>query len=581
MDGYVLIFVLILVYTFFSNKRRDDRLNEIEKKINTYFEQNTSQSSVVSKQGRGLVENLPSIPPQSTANSIQTDSNAIVDDKEPAFISWLKQDILVKVGALLLLMSLAWFVTYAFANNWIGPVGRIMIGLMVGVSILILGTIRIRLFSSQGAIFTAVGSTTVILTTSAAQYIYEMFSPMSALVIMFTMVVYVAFVSLQYERSSLAYVSLISALLAPFIINSSSADPLQLMLYLLLVVIGTLWVVWRLRVEKITLVALLGVIFYTFAVYGLDTGVALLFACLFTGIFFITNIISLIRRYSDWVSPVHVTTALLTGVYLTVSVISLAPSEWVSSYLLVWTLVFAYGSYIVFVRTLNKIPFYIYSATSLVLLGTATAYELSGAWLTIMLTAEVLAMVILIARVSKERKYINLATMLFVVPGILTIDHISSYRWFNDLPVDDFLALVAFTSALVVAGVERSRVLNKPDESHILESGQGVLYSVAGIYTSIIIWLVFHSIFSETMATMLALILYSVTGLLLYITGKAQSDSYVKKAGIVILVFVVLRLLIVDVGELDMAGRIITFLVIGLMFMSTAFLPKIINKIDN
>jgi uncharacterized membrane protein len=582
MDEYLLLFVLIVIFTFFNNKKRDTRLNDLEKKLDLLNQQINNGSAAVTQVNNNPSVLLPNIPAPVNFSASASPILVTPNEKGSAFVDWLKQDTLVKIGALLLLMSLAWFVTYAFANNWIGPVGRILIGLLFGVSILIFGTVRIRLYGSQGAIFTVVGSTIVIMTTSAAQYVYSMFPPTSALLIMFTMVVYVAFVSLQYERASLAYASLITALLAPFIINSHSGDALLLMLYLLLVVVGTLWVVWRLRAEKITLMALVGVIMYTAAVYGLDTGVALIFSFLFTGIFFITNIVSLIRRYTDWVSPIHITTALVTGLYLITSVISLSPAEWISTYLLVWALVFAYGSYVVFVRTLNKVPFYIYSATSLILLGTATAYELSGAWLTIMLTVEVLVMVMLMARVAKEHKYLNLATALFIVPGIYTLEHIGSYAWNNGLPMDDLIALVIFTAALVLVGIERSRVVDNQDDSHLLESGQRVLYSFAGIYTFVIIWLCFHSIFSDTTATMFALIIYSITGLLLYITGKMQLDSSIKTAGIVTLSFVVLRLLVVDVWSLEMTGRIITFLIIGLLFMSTAFLPKLVtNKADN
>ena len=48
------------------------------------------------------------------------------------FSAWMKEDLLLKFGALLLLIGFGWLTTYAFLNNWIGPMGRITLGIIVG-----------------------------------------------------------------------------------------------------------------------------------------------------------------------------------------------------------------------------------------------------------------------------------------------------------------------------------------------------------------------------------------------------------------------------------------------------------------
>ena len=64
-------------------------------------------------------------------------------------VAWFKEDWLLKLGALLLLFGFGWFVTYAFLNNWIGPVGRITLGIVAGVGILLLGWWRIQTYLRQ------------------------------------------------------------------------------------------------------------------------------------------------------------------------------------------------------------------------------------------------------------------------------------------------------------------------------------------------------------------------------------------------------------------------------------------------
>ncbi len=65
-------------------------------------------------------------------------------------ISWVKEDWLLKLGALLLLIGFGWLVSYAFANNWIGPMGRITLGIMAGAVFILLGYWRIQKFIHQG-----------------------------------------------------------------------------------------------------------------------------------------------------------------------------------------------------------------------------------------------------------------------------------------------------------------------------------------------------------------------------------------------------------------------------------------------
>src|SRR3990167_3790055 len=85
------------------------------------------------------------------------------------FLAWISENWLLKLGALLLLIGFGWLVTYAFLNNWIGPMGRIAFGLVAGAGILALGYWRMRTFVTQGAVFVALGAAVILLTTYAAR----------------------------------------------------------------------------------------------------------------------------------------------------------------------------------------------------------------------------------------------------------------------------------------------------------------------------------------------------------------------------------------------------------------------------
>jgi len=90
---------------------------------------------------------------------------------------WLKEDWLLKLGATLLLIGFGWLATFAFVNNWIGPMGRITLGLVAGVLILVLGWWRLRSYVYQGSTFLVLGSSVILLTTFAARELYDFLVP--------------------------------------------------------------------------------------------------------------------------------------------------------------------------------------------------------------------------------------------------------------------------------------------------------------------------------------------------------------------------------------------------------------------
>jgi uncharacterized membrane protein len=51
--------------------------------------------------------------------------------------SQLGTRVLSKIGVVLLLVGVAWFLKWAFDNRWIGPMGRVAAGLLVGAGVIL------------------------------------------------------------------------------------------------------------------------------------------------------------------------------------------------------------------------------------------------------------------------------------------------------------------------------------------------------------------------------------------------------------------------------------------------------------
>jgi len=513
--------------------------------------------------------------PEHFAPSTVSDDN--VETTTEGFFVWLKKDFMVKLGAFLLLLAFGWFVSYAFANDWIGEMGRIMLGLIAGAFIMILGMWRIEARPHQGGIFLVLGSTIIILTLYAAREIYDFFTPLSALFIMFASVALVAFVSVRYNRKKLALASLILAGIAPWFTIAFTTDVVTMSLYLLVIVLGTLWVVY-LRgwsILTFTSLALVCMHEFPFMFYGGDDTEALLFSFLFTAIFFVANIIGLMANENEENRRSHLYIAVGTGIYLILWILGAAAEEWQSLLLVSWMMVFSVGSFIVY-RTLDRLtPFYIYGGTSIALLAAATAVELDGPTLTIVFTLEVAALVILATQLFAGTKMTTYLSWLFIVPMLMSLDSIDSSLWRKDGVLHgDFAVLIVLIGALLFSAL--NLILSKEEQN---KTASSVLLIFGSVYSLVLIWLVLHAGTGyrgsayET-GTTLSLIVYTIIGIYTYIKGVKLDKKGLALGGSIILGLVVARLLLVEVWNMEITGRIITFLVIGTLLISTAFIKR-------
>ncbi len=505
-------------------------------------------------------------------------ASAYVPAQEPsegAFSKWIKEDFFVKLGALLLLIGFGWFVSYAFAHQWIGPMGRISLGMVSGIAIMTFGAWRIRKFIHQGSIFLVLGSTVILLTVFAARELYDFFTPTTAMGMMFLSVAFVAYVSVVYKNERLALASLILAGVAPLLTNTPNPDIVGLFTYLLVVVLGTLWVVRLTGSSALTFAALLIV-----ALYGVpyaaditgsytDRDIALLFAFLFTAVFFIGNTVSMIREEKSSVLQTHLITAFGTGMYLTCWIFAAAQKEFQSLLFSAWMLVFALGSFVVYRRFQQTAPFYIYSAISVGLLAAATAAELDGPLLTIAYTIEAGLVVLLASILTANARIVQNSSMLFAVPVVLSFASMASVAWVDGFLHKDFFVLVVLALTLIGTGAE----LLQRNMRELTQLAH--LYTVGGVlYVLVLIWLVLHSVLVQDFATMISLVIYSVIGLALFISGRIQDRKTTKTSGAVLLGFVVAHLILIDVWQMELAGRIITFFVVGVLLISTAFIRQ-------
>jgi uncharacterized membrane protein len=574
-----LLLVILLIVLFIKVSNLKSRVSGIEKYLSTNsFAKNAPTAEQVTDASQ----------PETNLSGVNSYSNS-EENSQPEmtqgdkFIEWLKDDWMLKLGGLLLLIGFGWFTTYAFMNDWVGPNGRIMIGLLAGVLVLALGTWRIRKYINQGGVFLVIGSAIVLITVFAAQTYYDMFTAFVALGLMFLSAAYVSLVSYEYNSFAVSMSGLVLAFLAP-ILTGDAGNEITVFSYLMVVVLGTVWLVsLRKNWGALVLASVVFVLLYSLPHLGFSFARSndqlLYFAYAFGLIFFVSSVVNILRSGAEGLAS-FLWTAIINAIFVLAWIFAGVSQEWQSLVIALWMLIFAVGAFILFLQTKINTVFFVYAGVAVAYLASATAVELDGPALTFALIVEFAVLPILINIITKNIKVAATSSLLLILPFILSFESWSEYTYNIGAKVftEDFFVLLSMSVAMIVVGYyfkNRKGTTVESDtnaDSALLISGSVYLYALIWNMLGIALW------DAPEAAVTVSLIFFTVVGLVKYFYGVSAGSRILRNYGGTMLGFVVLRLLFVDVWDMDIAPRIVVFFLVGLLLVSTAFISR---KIKN
>ncbi len=575
MIEYIIIIGVVVLLSLILNVRK--RVQKLEQLVELNLAQTVPGQESRSEQIKASPDKLFNAPQEviSGPSIIATEQfKSILPNK---LVEWLKENWLLKLGALLLLIGFGWFATYAFLNNWIGPMGRIALGVFAGTLFLFFGWWRIRKYLQQGSVFLVLGSTTILLTLFAAREIYNFFTPAAVLIVMFLSTAFVALASVKHNSRSLALVSLILAGVAPLFTNSPS-NPVGLFSYLLVVILGAIWITIITGRRELTTVSLALVACYSLPYFShstsADTGILLLFAYAFAAVFFLTNTAGILKLKGKEIMP-DLMTAAGNGVFLLFWIMFMAQNEWKSLIISAWMIVFAVGAFLIFKITKRKESFFVYAGVGVAMLAVATWAELKGASLTIAYAIEGGIIPLVIYSIFKDIRVARLAAPLLIWPIVLSFTSMTSHTWATSVLHKDFLVLLILGITLLGLGLFFLRQAKGTKEEKDSKSIDAILLVIGSAFVYIVLWLSLHTIFqNDSYAVMISLIVYVIIGLAAYFYGLSNEKRGLRIYGGALIGFVVLRLLLIDVWKMELSGRIITFFLVGALLVGTAFLGR-------
>lgn len=185
-----------------------------------------------SMEGRAVPSGAPVIPAAPAA--APSDAGVRRADR-PSLESRIGSQWFNRVGILAVLVGAAWFLKLAIDNHWIGPLERVVIGLLAGIGALLWAErFRRSGYPGFGSSLHATGSGILYLSLWAAFSLFHLFPGPVAFAAMVAVTALNGYLSWAREAELLAFYSLAGGLATPLLLSNGINHEAALFTYLLL-----------------------------------------------------------------------------------------------------------------------------------------------------------------------------------------------------------------------------------------------------------------------------------------------------------------------------------------------------------
>jgi uncharacterized membrane protein len=489
------------------------------------------------------------------------------------------------IGILALAVAMAFFLKYAFDNNWIGPTGRVAIGLLAGSAMFPLShwiLERGYQYFSEG--IAGLGAAILYLSIWAGWHYYMLFAQPTAFALMIVVTAATVAVALGRNSERIAVLALVGGVLTPFLVSTGRNEEVALFTYLAVLGAGMLGVAWKRDWKWLppilfacTLIYFWG--WYSEFYFASELWTTILFASVFFALF---GALPAIRGTREGELPVTEIVLVLGNAFQ--FLIALRLMLWPQYR---WGLTLAVlalsAAHLLAERALpskashaNQLARALYAGLALVFATVAIPIRLDGHWVTIAWAIEGTVLTAGGFRIASKAMRITGLVMFAIVAIRLFLLPIEAGPTF--LLNARFLTLAVCAASLFAAFLiaNRSPTVLQEDESKIylaLAVAANVCFLVA---ISRDVWELFGRMPSlgidRSLAQQLALsVLWLVYSLALMIPGAMRESAMLRWQALALLGVVVVKVFVFDLSFLTRFYRIVSFFVLGLVLLLVSF----------
>jgi uncharacterized membrane protein len=485
-----------------------------------------------------------------------------------------------RVGLLLVLIATAFGLKYAFDNEWIGPAGRVALGLITGVSLMIFSQwLRSRGYRYFAEGITALGGGVLYLSLYAGWDSYKLLSSGQAFAAMTAVTTAILWIAEGLSSQRVALMALIGGFLTPMLVNTGQNAEAVLFSYILVLDASLLWLAWRHNWRSVEPVAFLFSVIYFWGWYGRffnaseSLSATVLFATAFFGIF--AALPAIRACVHGRIYEVQVVQMLFNaGNYLFALHIMLWPEyRWALTGLVIGLAALHLAIYRAIPRADQEstVVRILFAGLALTFVSLAIPIRLEGIWISVSWSIEA---AVLVWSGFRARWWFLRASGFALFAGVI-------FRFFFFMPdADVFLLNLRFATFAVAVGSMAAAVYFRRKQTEWISENEIDLFNILGVAVNVLaLWALslevrqYFSHVNDRLGRQMALsLLWTAYASGLLISGVRRDVEGLRWQGLVLFGIAVGKVFLYDLSFLSGGYRIISSIVLGVVLLGVSFL---------
>lgn len=497
------------------------------------------------------------------------------------------------VGVLFIVLGIAFFLKYAFDNNWISPTGQVILAYLAGMSLIGVGEgFRRKELQNFGLYLIGSGIATFYVTTYSAFQIYRpkvIEEPVIAFGIMVLVTILDCTLAVIYDTKWLAVLGLIGGFLTPVLVSTGQDQQVALMTYMALLNFGILSVGLFKRWKLLNYLGFVStwLLFsgWFMGFYSADRNFWV--TTFFLNLFFLIYSVLPFADYFVQTKRSEKVEFDVANFALTIPntlwafgfsyhmISGYFSVEYVSVVSLAYSFLFSAMAHFIYKKNqANLDPFVLLLSMGMLSLIITVPLLFKGHLITIFWAAQTFALMWAALRLRNESLYGGALLLLLV-----TVGHFVFFDWSDFWLVRGVLfsvnPLVRWMTTITVLGVmfQMARMMNQ-NTWPSAEWGNYLygLFTILLLITMTFEDRLFFDEFAPRFAPAALSVFWSLFSVGMIGIGFVKRLSVVRKCAIGLFVLTIVKVFLFDMAEASTPSRIISFIVLGLMLVGASFL---------
>jgi uncharacterized membrane protein len=548
---------------------------------------------------------LPPPPPSASIAYVQPvsvpDFAKHIPEAKASLEDRIGSQLFSRIGIVALLVATTLFLKWAIDNHWIGPLGRVLAGLIGGAAIIVWSErFRRKGFNAFSYSLKAVGSGALYLSLWAAFQLYHLLPASAALGAMILVTAWNAYMAWSQNSEILAAYAMTGGFVTPLLLSTGGNHEIFLFTYILAIDIATValvrlkrWPRLLLGAFPVTVAFFIGwyVEFYDAFNVGDPVGITTIFIVLF----FVVFVFPTIPHAGDEAGVGGtITEILLPLANATFAALALY-SVLVDAHhhdLLPWVAVLFGALYLGLMRLpQTRVASAVHLSLAVVFLTIAIPLKASGHWITVGWLAEGIALLWISARLSRSEsggavgvhrilRRLAIAALTLGFCGLLIQPFWLYYNidtaFLNSRFATSLFGIAALAASAMIALHARNREDTASPNWMQIAGGSIIALNLIAVLACVreldTVWrhtsVNTEADLQRSLAVSAFLMLYGA-GLLT--VGFWKRSEFIRWQALILLVFTIGKTFLYDTRNLSQGYRVLSFLGLGALLMAVSF----------